>query len=132
MDISRPSLPVVGSLPSGVRLSANARSEQKRELKERTLMANLASKFKSGAQIIKMPFSLESLRTARVSTQELEEECVRLQNVDPHATSAIFVDVHDEPILAYVAHRAIDSNLASPTVSLLPPKYFYSAKLVCA
>jgi hypothetical protein len=107
VSISKPPTPM-SEVPSGVRLSEQTRSEFVRENKEREILAGLARHFAEGAQVIRLPFSLETLMNSPVTMKSLEEECHRLEGLDAQVMSAIFVDMHDIPIFAYCAHRARD------------------------
>ena len=119
----RPEVPQVSDAPVPVRHSEQPRSYESWEKRERTLMGRLAGQFSKGAQIIKLPFSLESLINASVSKDLLEQECKRLEGVESQVMSAIFVDVNDKPILAYCAHRPLDKSKSPCKVmfrSLIP------------
>jgi hypothetical protein len=116
--ISKPSVPVVEVLPSAVRVSEQSRSIQALEDKESLILARLARHFKEGAQVIRLPFSLETLKNSPVSMTSLETECERLEGLDEQVMSAIFVDVNGVPILAYCAHRARDVKDIPRYVSL--------------
>lgn len=70
-------------------------------------MRRLAEQFQEGAQIIKLPFTLESLENSKVELDSLERECQRMESLDAQVMSAIFVDEQDAPILAYCAYRAV-------------------------
>ncbi len=118
IDVSKPSVPMVEVLPSGVRLSEQTRSESALEDKEKDTLARLAGYFMEGAQVITLPFSLETLMNSPVSMESLERECEQLEGLDAQVMSAIFVDVNGVPILAYCAYRAHDGSDSPKYVSL--------------
>lgn len=75
------------------------------EEREKEYMRRMAGHFWDCAQVIKLPFTLQSLTEKKVNKRELEAECERLQSQDAQVMSAIFKDCNGEVILAYCASR---------------------------
>lgn len=110
----KPPRPTNEPLRRALRQPSDNRSLSVTEARERDNLGRLARYFCRNAQVIRVPFTLESLANSRVDKKELERVCERLQNQEAQVMSAIFKDPNDEIILAYCAHRPLRDANALP------------------
>jgi len=110
-----PKLAVPTPTPTGVRSGVlktkRVRSLAKRREKELSKARALAGKFKMFAQVIRVPFSLESLKKTLTTDEEEELEAICDNKLGPsqesQCLSAQFVDKNGKPILFYFGERIV-------------------------
>lgn len=78
--------------------------------REKKMMLRLAAHFSRGADIIKLPYTLEEYESKKESVHEMEKICDELEQREAQVISAIFVDANDVPVLAYCGHRQKTEN----------------------
>lgn len=111
-------MPTTNAAPDPVMSLSETRSVEKRQTKDEERLITFAQRFEKHAQVIRAPFTRESL-TGTQDVAQLNEICEKMLGPEQKAQhlSAQIIDKDGKPILFYFSHR-LETKNRKPPVSL--------------